>query len=131
VILAGGLLAVGGAYALWREGGSIATENQRLRVRLANALYLVEAYERRHGAIQVGGLGERLWGRVIARRGDHLVVTIGKSDGVQEGDLLFVRRGPEYVGQLRILRVYDDTSLCESAAGSAEPNVAICDEVHR
>ncbi|HLS27657.1 MAG TPA: hypothetical protein VK041_03350, partial [Opitutales bacterium] len=55
----------------------------------------------------------------VSDDGTYLVINIGESAGAQNGGIVMLRRGPQYIGRARITEVRNDVSIAELMTGSS------------
>jgi len=93
-----------------------------LSSQLRQANFWLDTYRKRFGDITGGPQGSD--GRILEVRGNILALSVGSEDGVRVGDTYNLRRGPEYVGQCKVTKVYKGQSVAEFDAeypGNAAP----------
>jgi hypothetical protein len=66
----------------------------------------------------------------VVRAADRLVVlSVGKDQNVMPGYVFSVRRGPEYIGKVEVIEVYDDLSGARITYVDGSQEIAPGDQV--
>lgn len=89
------------------------------------------------GAVKIENIkiltGKKFSGKIVAvnRKYNFIVVNIGKKDGLEEGTILIVHRGKNFVGKARVARVYDAMSAADLLKDWMQDNVEVGDGIKK